>query len=368
MKILMISPEFIPSMGGTEIQAGNLARMLRCKGHDVRILTRLSDRSWPLEESLDDLPVQRVDYPRIRLVGGLMLNIMLAWAILVRYRTMDIFHFHIGGSYMILPLLATKLLGKPSLVKISGWWEMDRGFLQPHKTMAALLRRIIFCADRIVAVSQEIRTRLQSLGFPKKRIVAIANGVDTRRFYPSQLPTQQSLVFVGRLVAEKGLFDLLRAVSLLARDFPDLRLSLAGEGDERSKLADFAAELGIIGQVVFLGKRTDVADVLREASIYVQPSLSEGLPNSLLEAMACGIPVVVTRVGGMPDVVEDTVHGLVVEPGQPEELAAALKRLLSDPERAQRMGVAGAMKIEKDFSLGAIADRMLAVYETLLHR
>jgi glycosyltransferase involved in cell wall biosynthesis len=369
LKVLMICPEFIPKMGGAEIQAFSLSKALTKKGLDVRVLTRLSEKSWKKQEALEGIPVQRVDYPRIRLIGGGLLNTFLAWNILTRYKDFDLFHFHIGGSHMVLPLLILKLLNKPSILKISGWWELERSLLNPNGQIPRLMRMLLFRSDAIISLSDEIKTQLLTFGFPADRIISLPNGVDTQRFYPAVDKTaSRKIIFVGRLVTEKGVPVLLRAAGKLTAEFPDISVDLVGAGPIEEELKQMIGNLGLYGKVRFLGRLDNVANVLKTADIYVQPSLNEGLPNSLLEAMASGLPVVVTNVGGMPDVVTDGVEGFVVEPSNIDALAVALERLLHDSELRKKMGARCREKIQQDYSLDSVTDNYIALYKRLMDR
>ena len=266
LKVLMICPEFIPKMGGAEIQAFNLSKTLQSKGVDVRVLTRLSDKSWKKEEVLEGIPVQRVDYPRIRLIGGVLLNTCLAWNILTRYRDFDVFHFHIGGNHMVLPLLFLKIVKKPVVLKVSGWWELERGFLSNRGSIPWILRMVFFRSDAIIALSDEIKKQLSYFGFPRQRIVSLPNGVNTQHFAPISHDNDCCrVVFVGRMVTEKGVPVLLQAVAKLQAEFPGLSLDLVGDGYEMDTLRAMTGELGLQDTVNFLGRMNDVTSVLKRA-------------------------------------------------------------------------------------------------------
>ena len=168
LNVLMICPEFIPKMGGAEIQAFNLSRSLLDKGVFVRILTRLSEKNWERIENIDGLQVERVDYLRVRFLSGIMLNFVLAWKILIKYRLFDVYHFHIGGNYMVLPVLVLKMLKKPIVIKVSGWWELERGFLRRKGILPKIIRAIFFRSDVIIALSDEIKFQLLKIWFSFK--------------------------------------------------------------------------------------------------------------------------------------------------------------------------------------------------------
>jgi glycosyltransferase involved in cell wall biosynthesis len=167
-------------------------------------------------------------------------------------------------------------------------------------------------------------------------------------------------------VTEKGVPNLLMAVERLRSRFPDVRLDLVGTGRDEESLKQMSTNLGLDAHVRFRGRMDDVSGALRSSDIYVQPSLNEGLPNSLLEAMASALPVVVTRVGGMPDVVADGIEGFVVSPGDADELAQAIGKLLENEKLRRKMGAKACAKIQREFSIESVSDQYINQYKELV--
>jgi glycosyltransferase involved in cell wall biosynthesis len=155
-------------------------------------------------------------------------------------------------------------------------------------------------------------------------------------------------------------------VASLRQDFPELQVRIAGSGPHLEQLKSQVAALGLEKNVTFVGWLDDLSLERARWAIAVQPSLEEGIPLGLLEAMAERIPVVASRVGGVPEVIEDGVSGLLVEPAAPSELANALRKLLSEPQSQTRMGDAAAMTIGQKFSARRMADSISAIYDELL--
>ena len=209
------------------------------------------------------------------------------------------------------------------------------------------------------------------------RVVAIPNGIDTRVYRPAPVnwDTHQELrgssshvvLITGHLSDVKGYPTFIRAAARIARELPDsLFLALGGETTGPGPLARFeslASELGIRDRMRFLGFRSDVADVLRAADMVVLPSLDEGLPLAVLEAMACAKPVVATPVGGVPEAVVDELTGILVPRADSESLAAAMLRLLKDRDLARRMGIAGMRRAQEHFSVRRLVTEVEALYE-----
>jgi glycosyltransferase involved in cell wall biosynthesis len=242
-----------------------------------------------------------------------------------------------------------------------------------------LLRGLGRLCHRVVAVGDEIGHFLtRQVGLRASRVMVIPNGVDLARYSPTPrvrrdalgLPLGRRLVgHVGRLDPLKDQPSLLRAFRLVAAEHPDTHLVIAGDGPLRGDLEQLAASLGIRERVLLLGSRGDVADLLPHFEIFVMASLSEGLPLSILEAMACARPVVATGVGDIPGTVQDGVSGVIVPPGRPEGLAAALSGLLTSSARAAAFGHAGRLAAERRFSFRSTVQQYEALYRSLpVHR
>jgi len=218
---------------------------------------------------------------------------------------------------------------------------------------------------------------------PRSRVIAITNGVDTDLYLPPvggapdprspfRFGARHVVLIVGHLSEVKGYPTFLESAARIVPEIKDVAfVALGGETTSpgyRSFLERRATELGIREHVHFLGWREDVADVLRAADLMVLPSLDEGLPIAILEAMACGRPVVATPVGGVPEAVVDGQTGLLVPPGDPAHLAQAVLRLLHDPILARRLGDEGRRRAETVLSIDHVTSRVESLYEELAAR
>lgn len=229
-------------------------------------------------------------------------------------------------------------------------------------------------SDRIVAVSEAVASSHQlAEGIPRDRFVALHNAV-----LPPSLPDRASarrrlhlpldepvLLCLGRLDPPKGQTYLLKAMPAILRHVPTARLLFAGDGRLRAALEAEAQRLALNGQVRFLGYRADVAALLAAADLLVIPSTREGIPLALLEAMAAGLPVVATDVGGIPEAVRRDETGLLVPPGDPTALAAAAAALLRDPVRARTMGERGRARYHEQFTVERLVQETEALYNAL---
>ncbi len=215
--------------------------------------------------------------------------------------------------------------------------------------------------DHYVCVSEDVKAQCQALGVSREVMCTILNGIDISRFAYSGPCANGPVVTVARLNTEKNIRNLVRAAALAASQADDLRVEIAGGGPCLAELKRQAADLGVAGRVTFLGEVRDVPLLLARAGAFVLPSLSEGIPLTILEAMARGLPVVATRVGGIPEVVVDGETGFLVPSDDSAALAGAILRLWRDPDAARRMGLDGRRRVERLFDVR----RMVADYEAL---
>jgi glycosyltransferase involved in cell wall biosynthesis len=229
--------------------------------------------------------------------------------------------------------------------------------------------------DQVVSVSEDVTRRLKCAGVHPNRITNIENGIDVSRFQNNEprLREELGIAFdtlmvgtVGRLSPEKGIEHLLRAAGRVVAEFPCAHFAIVGDGPERQRLEDLSKDLNLTKFVTFTGRRSDIPEVFASLDILVQPSLNEGLPITLLEALASCCAVLATRVGAVPAVLEDGVDGLLVDPGEPDQLACALLRLLREPSERLRMGTAGGNKVKQNFSSSRMANDYVSVYERAL--
>jgi glycosyltransferase involved in cell wall biosynthesis len=254
---------------------------------------------------------------------------------------------------------------------------MHGGRYYADRLQRRLALRLAFgLSDRVVAVSDSLADHLsRDLWFPRSRIAMVPNGVryapppnaaSSLRAELGLAPSQRLLVAVGNLYPVKGHRYLLEALALLRQQYPELHLAIAGRGELADPLRDQARQLGIAPQVHLLGLRADIANVLAAADVFVLPSLSEGLPLALLEAMFAGCPIVASDVGQVRMALADGAAGVLVTPGQPDALAAALHSLLAAPAHARALGTRAARRAADEYDVSRMAARYGAVYEALL--
>jgi glycosyltransferase involved in cell wall biosynthesis len=259
--------------------------------------------------------------------------------------------------------LLARLAGRPYIVHLHGG-----GFACFYKESGALARRLIRStlahAALVIALSEEWREQLLRI-CPTARIEVLHNAVpvpDIRRPRPREI-IEPTLLFLGHILRDKGVYDLVRAFALIAPKFPRAKLVLGGIG-EVGTVKQLATQLEILQRVSCPGW-LDVerkAAALAGSQVFLLPSYIEGMPMALLEAMSWGLPVIATPVGGIPQVVEHEVSGLLITPGDIEDCATQMERLLADPALRERLGRAARERIERDFALSDALDRLSAIY------
>jgi glycosyltransferase involved in cell wall biosynthesis len=275
----------------------------------------------------------------------------------------DVFHAHLSSpSACRYALIAAKLAGLPVVATVQLYLPI-RGVRATYPQ-----RLLSLSVNRYIAVSEEVARRMRGLCVnASRRIRVVYNGVPIEEFGEDpdgparDAGSRPTVLAVARLHPQKGLSYLLQAATLL----PDVRFLVAGDGSERSALEQQARDLRLGDRVEFLGQRDDVPTLLRQADVFVLPSLYEGLPVSVLEAMAAGTPVVATAVGGTDEAVVAGETGILVPPGDPEALAKALREILSNPPLARKFVAAAKARVRSTFSAEAVARGVSAVYGKL---
>jgi len=307
------------------------------------------------------------------------LGIFLGLVRVLRAHRFDLVHVH---KYKdgVLGSIAARLAGVPCIVRtMHGLAEPLRGWNQlKARVYEALDRLTLEClADLVIAVSQRMTEALWESGYQPTRVTCIRNGLDLQQVKSVGTPTDVrralgiepgSLVIgtVGRLSAIKGHVHLLRAAQQVLTRERWARFLFVGDGPLRNELLITAAELKLGAACAFPGARRDVYDVVSAMDIFALPSLNEGIPMSMLEAMALGRPVVASAVGGIPEVIQDRVNGRLVPPGDEAALAAACLELASDPELARAMGARARQTIEDSFSHERCGSALLNVYQSVV--
>ena len=349
-------------VAGGQLVALRLARAARAAGHGAAFVSPSSGAFVDLAAE-DGFAVHVVPVD-----GALDLRAVARLRRLLRRERADVLHTHTHFSLNVVGRLAARAAG----VRVIAHMHIENVF-SPDPLVRGLQVALDNGTARlcrwIVTVSAATRAELLAQGYPRARTITIHNGIEVREpALPATLeppPPGPVLLEVGRLCDVKGQRELIAALPRLAR--ADVTLLLVGEdieagGAYRLGLEGEARQLGLTGRVRFLGRRDDVPALLAAADALVLPSWIEGLPLVVLEAMAAGVPVVASSVGGTPEAVVDGETGLLVPPRDVEALADALDELLGDPERARRLGQAGRRRAREHFDADTPARQILGLY------
>jgi glycosyltransferase involved in cell wall biosynthesis len=343
--------------GGMERLLVEFARHADRSRFDLHFVS-LSSRGRVADE------IEAIGWPvtALRVPQGLRPGMVLKLTSLFRRVGADVVHAH-NTKPLIYSGPAARLARVPAFV-----YTRHGQRTNARRGENILYRMAVRTADRAVTVSDDGARLAVKDGLDPKRVRRIWNGIDTGRFAFAGSAPGGPAVMVGRLSPEKDVQNLLRAVEIVVRAQPRFRLEVAGDGVCLPELRELSSRLGLSPSVRFLGEVRDVPALLARASMCVLPSLTEGVSLTLLEAMARGLPVVATRVGGNPEVVADGETGLLVPSAQPERLADAIVQLYNDPARGSEMGRAGRRRVETNFDVRQMVASYEALYDQVLEK
>jgi glycosyltransferase involved in cell wall biosynthesis len=287
----------------------------------------------------------------------------------IRHHRVDVLHAHMFGSNLWGTVIG-RMARVPIIIAHEHTWSFEG---EPLRRV--LDREIIGrWSNAFVAVSRADRRKMIEIErIPAERIRYIPNGIAPRpptrgRDLRAELGVGSGplLGAVGTLRAQKAYDVLIRAAAELRRDHPGLHVLIAGDGPEKQQLEALARELGLVDVVLMLGRRMDVPDLLAELDVAVCSSDFEGSPLAVMEYMDAGLPIVATRVGGVPDLIEDGVQGVLVEPRDPAALASAIHEMLTDRARASALGARARERRRREFDLDVMVRNVEALYQELL--
>ena len=354
MKIMQVIPYFC--FGGAEIMCENLTYALKNAGQEVFAVSLYHDRT-PIARRMEEAGI-RIVYLDKKL--GLDLSMVPKLIKIIRRERPDVVHSHL--NIIKYAAAAAKLAGVRKCVhtvhsladreaegrvqKIINGFYFRRGWSLP------------------VALTPEVRNSVAEFyGLPLSRVPVIYNGIDLSRCVPKttyETGETVTILHVGRFDVPKNHPGLLEAFRLLLETHPECRLRLVGDGELRPDMEKLAREKGIADFVEFCGMQSNVYPYLHDADIFTLPSIYEGNPMTIIEAMGTGLPIVASRVGGIPDMISDGESGLLVEP-EPQSICAGLTRLVGDAALRQRLGLA-ARKQSQTFSAEHMARDYISCY------
>ncbi len=287
---------------------------------------------------------------------------------LIRSERPDLVHLHSRRGSDVWGALAARLEGVPTVLSRRVDNTEPRGWFR--------LKYRLY--GRVIAISEGIRQVLLGAGLPPHKVVCVHSAVDTERYRPRRddmdwfrhefklAPDELTMAMAAQFIARKGHRTLISALPQVLEAHPRTRVLLFGQGPEMNAIKGLVNRAHLQAQVFFAGFRTDLERVLPCIDVMAHPAEMEGLGVALLQAAACGVPIVAGRAGGMPEIVRPGVNGELIEPGDADALAGHLIRLLGDAALRQRYGDAGRALVQAEFSVDAMVEGNLHVYREVL--
>lgn len=371
----MTSTEFPPAVGGLSNYVYKLSAKLTERGHNVTVITRGSYRGMT-EASVDRIRVFRLPYLHVYPIHIKVHQVFQNLLINTLETNLDLIHVH----HPLTPLFRTSLpvvvtahssLGLPGAIEHQGFYS---GRKLPNELLPFMRwyfghieRGTIERADRVTSVSRAIADELMARygRCSTGQIEVLGNGVDVNLFTPGVPNDNASILYTGRLSWSKGLIDLVKAAKLIVDQQPCTSFKLAGEGALKSELIRMVGDMGLTDKFTFLGNLglQQLIKCYQAATVFVLPSYYEGLPTSLLEAMSCGLSVVTTSVGSIPEIVQNNQNGIIVPKGDPLAISEAVLNLLKNKQKRLEIGQAARKTVELHYDWNKLVDRLIRCYQ-----
>jgi glycosyltransferase involved in cell wall biosynthesis len=374
------------NMGGPALHVSYLTEGLAERGYDTTLVAgTVSQGEQSMAYVADSLGVQVVTIPHLHREISPVQDLLATWRLakMMRADRPTILHTHTakaGAVGRAAALLAGR--ARPPIVVHTFHGHVLRGYFGRFWTFVfRMLERILaHVTDALIAVSPEVRDELVALGVaPASKFTVIRLGIELESRVPERnearaetrrvmgVRDDRFLVgWTGRMTGVKRTDIVLRAFALLRSRGVPATLCMVGDGPDRRRIEELASELGIVRDCLFTGYQEDVGPFFAAFDVFVLPSANEGTPVTAIEALASGCPVVATRVGGVPDVVQDGEDGILIDPDSPEQLANALVLLAGDPELRARMGAAGRARTLPRYAVSRLIDDVDGLYRELL--
>lgn len=373
MRICIITSASFPPEEGIGNYIYNMSREFIQKGHQVTVITRGSF-SKTKEEDFEGIKLYKVPftpiYPFHVHFHGIFVNKLLKSI----ENKFDVIHVHsplpplVNSKVPVLLTIHSPMKSGASVLEITDLFSLAIKF-QAKYISCPLEMKLIRNSHMITAVSYKVAEDLKEYGVKSETIRIIYNGVDHRFFVPSStIPETKYILYTGRISYGKGLVELIECAREVCETRKDVDFLLAGDGPLLPTLKERVNSLNLQSRVKFLGRvnRDFIITLYQNASIFVFPSYYEGLPGSLLEAMACKLPIVATKVPGNIELIEHNMNGILIPPKNVSELTKSLLCLLDNPELGEKIGKNARKTVEDKFTWDAISDNILNCYNSVI--
>lgn len=311
--------------------------------------------------------------PLLQHMVPLLDAIRLLWLLL--RRRYDAYHVNPSLNYSSLVrdglfILVLRLMrAKNVIVSFHGWSDRVEERIARNRLLAWLFRTVFGYADHTLVLAEDFKRWLAGIGFDERRVHLFTTMFDSDEFSGldvlSETRNEYRVLFLSRLVREKGMFELTEAFRALVDEYPELRLVFAGIGPEERELRQYVADVGLTDRVEFLGyvRGADKVKAFAQSGMFVFPTCyGEGCPVSLLEAMAAGLPVITTPVGGIPHIVQDGVNGILLDKVSPASVEKAMRQLLDDANLRQNIGARNTEEAWRKYSAPVVTQLFERLY------
>lgn len=376
MNIVLTTDYFPPHVGGgVERVVFHLASELVRLGHEVAVVT-LNTNGGEAEEVLNGIDVYRakpIELTRkIGVQSAVSVDALKMILEVCRIKRADVLHannlyfFTTISACLIRRLIKKPLVTTLHVASITEFEGAVRYLAASYEK--SIGRWLIHQSDHIVAVSNAVMRSAVSLGASSSKVSVVPNAVDTEEFRPARNKERNEVIrvaLVGRLVWNKGPQYLVEAAPSILHDFDHVEFLIVGDGPMLEQLQERVRSLGAERHFRFMGLVPNVSEFMQKVDILVRPSLTDGMPLTVLEAMACGVPCVASKVGGTPEILTDGGTGFLVEPKNIEQLSSRISALLSDPRLRTAMGRRAREFAERYYSWPRVAQRMIEIYRNV---
>ncbi|MGH0632168.1 glycosyltransferase family 4 protein [Bacillus pacificus] len=305
---------------------------------------------------------------KVRKILAFLIGIFQFFCLLILNRQIKIIHIHTAsrGSFSRKRIFVkiAKFFGKRVILHIHGA-EFMLFYEESNERVKSQIQEVLEQVDVIITLSKKWKTDIEGIT-SNKNVKVIYNAIDSTKFNLSKL-NEQNILFMGRVGTRKGIYDFLDIMPNILKDFPNAKLHIAGDGD-LSLLDRKIEELNIKNHVCVYGwiDYKQKIKILEKSSIFILPSYNEGLPVSILEAMATGLPVISTDVGGITEQIVNDLNGFIIKPGDKEGLIKYTNYLLKNQNIRREFGKEGRNRVEEVFSLNTIGNKIIKVYDRLI--
>ncbi len=366
LKILRVAPDLYPNViGGVGIHVHEMSREQAKLGHDVTVYTATGS-SKSVYESVDGYNVRSFK-PFVKIFGNsIMPN--LFFDLINKQSRYDIIHAHSHLYFSTnLCAIARQMSSSPLVITNHGLNSQTAPKWFQDIYTATGARLTFALADKIICYTETEKKELVDLGIKSRKIEVIHNGINTDLFVPAKpCYDEKRLLWIGRYAKGKGVDYLVDAFRILRGKFPDISLTMVGRGSDKHRIVQKIHDLGLDGNIIMKDfvPNSEIVDLYQSSSVFVLPSLEEGVPRTILEAMSCGIPVVCSRLPHLVDIIKG--GGFLTPEKDSQALADRVLEVLSDPVLAEKLGGNGRKKVVENFSWKDTVEETVRLYEELI--